>query len=488
VQVGIAYRSETNRYEDLTNAMLERDFAVFKQNGVTLIDIWLYWSAVESSRGVYRDTTTLADVRRIAGIAAKHGISLNICIHTIFNTSSSLGVPSFVTDSYTGLQRTMAILHDSDDRTAFVNMVVHVVQTLKDIPNIRSWNPINEPNQNLNLTTAEVESMLNLFVQLNTLIQNQDPRSTVGPRIGPTKFTELWHNDERLYAFDIFGMTYYGATDNPAIEAIAAEVKRRGKEFWIMEAGENTTNDTLQTNSIKSYASWFNQIGIAVTLYVVWHTRNATVTGYNLNADTNGTPRPAFDYLNYQGEAPLTYDFYVKNKSGTPLLATVKVGSLQVITEQATGYGRISSTSNLLGQTFTVTATGYPTFTGTVQSVNNVTMGEAPPPTSQVSITVAGSGTVEEQSGTYTLGSTLLIHAHPAQGWHFVTMARNGLRWTDSNPGEFLNLAEVEVIVVVFEQDTGDGGGGGISIAGVALAGGAVAFLVWLATSRRRKR
>ena len=80
---------------------------------------------------------------------------------------------------------------------------------------------------------------------------------------------------------------------------------------------------------------------------------------------------------------------------------------------------------------------------------------DQPPPTdSQVTITISGMGTTDESSGAYPFGSTLLIHSHADEGWHLETMIRNGEPWTSAVTGEFLNLAAVENIEVVFAQDT----------------------------------
>lgn len=78
-----------------------------------------------------------------------------------------------------------------------------------------------------------------------------------------------------------------------------------------------------------------------------------------------------------------------------------------------------------------------------------------PPSVSLVTVSVAGQGATDPTVGehVYTLGSALYVTAIAAAGWHYATMKRNGVDWTSANPGEFLNLAEVEAIEVVFEED-----------------------------------
>lgn len=76
------------------------------------------------------------------------------------------------------------------------------------------------------------------------------------------------------------------------------------------------------------------------------------------------------------------------------------------------------------------------------------------PSESMVTIAVVGNGTTDPVPGThkYPYGSTLYVTARPDAGSKLRIMRRNGVDWTSSNPGEFLNLRGTEKIEVVFEQ------------------------------------
>lgn len=83
----------------------------------------------------------------------------------------------------------------------------------------------------------------------------------------------------------------------------------------------------------------------------------------------------------------------------------------------------------------------------------------APPPPdyATVTITMSGEGVTDPMAGTYTdrwkIGENLYVTAYPAEGWRYELMRRNGVEHTRANPGEFLNLAETEVIEVVFVEE-----------------------------------
>jgi len=73
---------------------------------------------------------------------------------------------------------------------------------------------------------------------------------------------------------------------------------------------------------------------------------------------------------------------------------------------------------------------------------------------SNVTISVVGQGTADpigHYPDTYEIGDDLYVTATPATGWLLSTMRRNGVDWTSSSPGEFLNLQATEDINVVFE-------------------------------------
>ena len=71
-------------------------------------------------------------------------------------------------------------------------------------------------------------------------------------------------------------------------------------------------------------------------------------------------------------------------------------------------------------------------------------------------------GTAKSSYGPWTWGTSITVTATPNAGWAFKTFLRNGIEWTGSNPGEFLNLQSGEVITATFIEisDGSDGGDG----------------------------
>ena len=78
-----------------------------------------------------------------------------------------------------------------------------------------------------------------------------------------------------------------------------------------------------------------------------------------------------------------------------------------------------------------------------------------PPEYSTATISVVGQGSTEPPVGTHTyaLGSTLYVTATPNSGWRYDRMRRNGVDWTQTNPGEFPNLGSTELIEVAFTPE-----------------------------------
>jgi len=91
----------------------------------------------------------------------------------------------------------------------------------------------------------------------------------------------------------------------------------------------------------------------------------------------------------------------------------------------------------------------------TVEQVRAWIENNLKPAYSNVTITIAGEGSSDPPAGNYveTLGGSLSITAHPADGWRYELMRRNGVEWTRDNPGEFLNLGATEKIEVVFVEE-----------------------------------
>ena len=155
---------------------------------------------------------------------------------------------------------------------------------------------------------------------------------------------------------------------------------------------------------------------------------------------------------------------YVKDTKGKPLTdAWVTFDSPYGVTRQTDYPDGKAIFYDIYAGTYLVVvqASGYLTYQGNVtvavgQQTFTVQLQQSQPGMSTVTITVTGQGTTDPAPGqhSYDLGSTLYVTALSSAGWHYTKMKRNGVDWTTSNPGEFLNLATTEEIEVVFEQDT----------------------------------
>jgi len=80
-----------------------------------------------------------------------------------------------------------------------------------------------------------------------------------------------------------------------------------------------------------------------------------------------------------------------------------------------------------------------------------------PPNKATVVISVTGNGSTNPAVGVHTefdIGSTLQVIGIPEIGWYCTKMKRNGVDWTEDNPGTFTNLAQTESIEVIFQEFT----------------------------------
>jgi hypothetical protein len=119
---------------------------------------------------------------------------------------------------------------------------------------------------------------------------------------------------------------------------------------------------------------------------------------------------------------------------------------------------------------------GTVTYGGNVYTSGSKTLTvTAPPPPlySNVTIRVTGKGATSPAAGShpseFPAGGTLNIYATPSPGWRLRVMRRNGVDWTSSNPGEFLNLGATEDIEVIFEEAAPPPAAAGLEWLGVGV-------------------
>jgi len=93
----------------------------------------------------------------------------------------------------------------------------------------------------------------------------------------------------------------------------------------------------------------------------------------------------------------------------------------------------------------------------TVEQVRTWIETNLQPEYANVTVTISGQGSTDPPAGNYArtwfLGDDLYVTAYPQDGWRYELMRRNGVEWTRSNPGEFLNLQATENIEVVLVEE-----------------------------------
>lgn len=307
------------------NFVLERDFARFKQDGVNYIRIHLIWSRLEgptqgdfTGSNAYGDAV-LEDVKRLIGIANQYGIQTMVVFHTLWNESWC--TPEYVIDPYEGKCRQLAIVRSEEMRQAFINMFTHTVNALKGTPGIWCW-AINEPwyypktlpppFENID----QKENFITLFQELNDIIKVLDGRDFTinfvcihdGKTFVTNIFDDNWNWDDRIFqTIDFMSFNIYYPSDANLLpywlEILHYNFDRASLmkgPIWITEFGVSTNSNAEQVGGYRSLMSLFKTLPCAGVIPHFWRGDGPDPNwepygvSYNLCADINGNPRPAY--------------------------------------------------------------------------------------------------------------------------------------------------------------------------------------------------
>ena len=88
-EYGLNYFSTHNHYEPyyLTDEILDRDFSLFRKNGINYITLELIWKYLEPSLGEYNDPG-LEDIVRVCRFAEKYRIKIIINFYTMMHENT----------------------------------------------------------------------------------------------------------------------------------------------------------------------------------------------------------------------------------------------------------------------------------------------------------------------------------------------------------------------------------------------------------------
>jgi len=315
---GVNYN--TIRMYHVSDEILHRDFSRFKNDGINVIGLSLYWYRLEGNTrgdydGYYEDGTPygkgfLEHVKRFIRIATQYNLKVLVTFHTLWGDGSSWCTPDYVIDPETGKNDGHAIVKSEDMKQAFLDMVNHTVRYLRD-ENVWAWAILNEP-----WGIKWKESFIDLIVKLSSLIKSIDGRpvtvrfvSMQKPWVGDdgklytrNHFTYMWNWDRRIFesldfiSFNIYiNRELYDTWLNITEENIMG-CFRLGKKVWVTEFGSDTDDDHIQAEDYRRTLEVLKNLPVNGWLAWVWNQfpLSALGKGWNLLKDAEGNPRLAY--------------------------------------------------------------------------------------------------------------------------------------------------------------------------------------------------
>lgn len=344
--VGVNYLSTYHLYSAkyTTNAALNRDFSKFNQDGISVINLSLYWYRLEgNTRGSYNGTLPdgsyygdrfLDDVKRVTAIANQYGIKVQISFHTLWgNDDSPWCTPNYVIDPVTGNNTGLAIVRSDEMRQAFIAMFTHAVTYLAGTPGIMGWAILNEPwywgrtsNEHDFITNngqTQKENFITLFQELSNIVKTLDGRPTTvrfcnthtwtdsdGTPHLKNIFVEDWGWDQRIFnALDFISLNAY-MPPNSQLETTwrtmtsinVLESSEKNKQVWVAEFGLNSSDEREQADAFEHTMSFYASLPISGI--VAWQWTSGIVSDANSQSSWNicadgktGSGKPAYEIL-----------------------------------------------------------------------------------------------------------------------------------------------------------------------------------------------
>jgi len=294
---------------DTPTEVLKRDFARFKNDGINIIVIVMYWYRLESTQGKYNQQF-INNVIRVANLANGFGLRVMIDFHTLVGTEDAWSNPSYVGSG-------MNLILSPPIGKAYVSMVKWALEQLKVLPNIWAYALLNEPWY-WPLDNSRKNEWISLINTLSGTAKSIDKRP-VTIRFISDLFERDWGWDSRLInALDFISLNAYIWPNAPndiywknfgqyiaGLSNIAEKARRLGKQIAITEFGYSTADDTLQAQMYQQYMDIFhsvsNLIGWASWEWDIGYDPNNpswnAPGGFGISIPASGAPRPAYYVL-----------------------------------------------------------------------------------------------------------------------------------------------------------------------------------------------
>jgi hypothetical protein len=326
---GINYISAYYHYEPryLTEDVLNRDFALFKQQGLTYITLLMVWKYFEPGYGQY-NYAAFADLRRVCEFASKYSLQVIIDIQTQMFANSPK-IPDWVRP-----RMFATVFANSTVHQGWIDFLRYTASYLNDTPNICSWHMMNEPATGSWAGGISIDQWIPLWTEMRNVFKSYSDRP-VSIRFGAKVFANDFHSDPRIYnVTDYVALNWYEdqGYDETSLAQLIPQIQEH-ERVMISEFGYNkTTDDSLQAAKFREYITLFEKAGVEeISAWIwwadSWPTFHYTVPNppdvpgiiYNLAKSWDGTPRSAFYLLKdivppiINVQSPVNGTYYTEN-------------------------------------------------------------------------------------------------------------------------------------------------------------------------------
>jgi hypothetical protein len=336
MQFGVNYLSTHIHYEQyyLPNQTLDRDFALFKQQGLTYVTLVAVWKYIEPQLGVYTEEA-INDLIRVCTYAEKYDLKVNIDFYTMMS-NNSWTMPEWLSN-----RKFETVFLNNTARQAWLNYLGHVANRLDGQENIYSWHMMNEPARREWACNVSIEGYLDLWSEMKRVFKAHSDRP-VSVRFAAQVFEDPNHfnSDPKIFeVLDYLALNWY---ENHCPRANLTRIVNHACQYtqvMISEFGNNTADDAQQAQQYLGYVEFFRNLGLKDCIAWMWRADYNSAnpeppgTGFNLAKDTLGTPRSAFYYLD--GQPPIVNIISLQNKicntNTVPLVITLNENTTELI-------------------------------------------------------------------------------------------------------------------------------------------------------------
>jgi uncharacterized repeat protein (TIGR02543 family) len=301
MRFGLNYFSTHNHYEPyyLSDEELDRDFALFRDQGLKYVTFCAIWKYLEPELGVYNETA-IDDLVRVCDFASEYGLKVCIDFHTMMD-NGSWTMPEWLFP-----RKFEVVFLNETARQAWLNFLDHCAMRLNGSGSIWSWNMMNEPARRDWACDVSIEEFLDLWAEMRAVFKAYSDRP-VSVRFAAQVFEDPNHFncDPRIYdAFDYLALNWYeDHCSSESLAHIVSDGRQHGCNVVLSEFGSNATDDVDQASDYKRYLAFFRCLGLNDCIAWMWRADyhlggpDLPGVGYNLAKNVEGTPRPAFRLL-----------------------------------------------------------------------------------------------------------------------------------------------------------------------------------------------